>query len=220
MINKIRNFMKLSKTQAAIILCGIYIFLSLASNIASTKLIYIGTLVTDAGFIYYIIFTWRDLIHKQLGKKVVLTTIYVAAILNILMVIYFQFVANLPAETQWANAGGQVAWNFIFNLQLRLVIGSIIAFIVSELIDTKIYEWWTNTIGKNRPQWMRVVVSNIVSITADTLIFVLIVFTGIVGSDIIRQLLITNIMLKFIATIISAWMIYLVPEKPIYVEDD
>lgn len=210
----------LSKTQAAIILCGIYIFLSLASNVASTKLIYIGGFVTDAGFIYYIIFTWRDLIHKQFGKKVVLTTIYLSAILNILMVLYLQFVAFLPAEAQWANAGGQIAWNFIFNLQLRLVVGSIIAFIISELIDTKIYEWWTKSIGKNKPQWMRVVVSNLFSITADTIIFVFIVFAGLVGHDIIRQLLITNILLKLFATIISSWMIYLVPEKPIYVEDD
>ncbi len=219
MFERIRNFMKLSKTQAIIILCGVYLFLSLASNIASTKLIYIGGLVTDAGFIYYIIFTWRDLIHKQLGKKAALTTIYLAAVLNILAVIYFQFVVNLPAESSWASSGGQAAWNFIFSLQLRLVIGSIIAFVISELIDTKIYEWWGEHVGKSKPEWMRVVASNFVSIIFDTLIFVLIVFTGVVGNNILWQLLITNILLKLVATAISAWMIYLVPEKPIYVND-
>ncbi len=218
MFDKIRDFMKLSRTQAVIILCGFYIFLSLASNIASTKLIYLGSLVTDAGFIYYIIFTWRDLIHKQLGRKAAVTTIWVAAVLNILAVLYFQLVVGLPPESDWANAGGQTAWSFIFSLQLRLVIGSIIAFIISELIDTKIYEWWTNTIGKRRPQWMRVVASNAVSITIDTVIFVLIVFTGVVGSTILWLLLITNILLKAMATIVSAWMIYLVPEKPIYIQ--
>jgi queuosine precursor transporter len=220
MFDKIRDFMKLSKTQAVIILCGFYIFLSLASNIASTKLIYLGSLVTDAGFIYYIIFTWRDLIHKQLGRKVAVTTIWVAAVLNILAVLYFQLVVGLPPESDWANAGGQTAWSFIFSLQLRLVLGSIIAFVISELIDTKIYEWWTKTIGKRRPQWMRVVASNTVSIIVDTAIFVLVVFTGVVGSAILWQLLITNILLKAIATIVSAWMIYLVPEKPLYTREN
>ena len=219
MFDRVRDFMKLSKTQAVIILCGFYVFLSLASNIASTKLIYLGSLVTDAGFIYYIIFTWRDLIHKQLGRKTAVTTIYVAAVLNILAALYFQFVVNLPPEAEWAVAGGQSAWSLIFGLQLRLVIGSVIAFIISELIDTRIYEWWTRTIGRRRPQWMRVIASNAVSITVDTIIFVFIVFTGIVGSSVLWQLLITNILLKAVATIISAWLIYLVPEKPIYVKD-
>ena len=212
--------MKLSKTQAVIILCGVYLFLSLASNIASTKLIYVGGLVTDAGFIYYIIFTWRDLIHKQLGKKAALTTIYVAAVLNILAALYFQLVVNLPAEASWASAGGQTAWNFIFNLQFRLVVGSIIAFLISELVDTWIYELWTKKYGKSKPEWMRVVASNSVSIVTDTIIFVLIVFTGIVAQNIMWQLAITNVLLKALATVVSAWMIYLVPEKPIYVNDD
>ena len=67
--------MKLSKLQATILLSGVYIFLSFAGNIAATKIITVGRLVMDAGIIYALTFTWRDLIHKQLGKKAAITTI-------------------------------------------------------------------------------------------------------------------------------------------------
>lgn len=44
--------LKLDKIQATIILCGFYLFFSLAGNIAATKVTSFGSLVMDAGFIY------------------------------------------------------------------------------------------------------------------------------------------------------------------------
>jgi len=67
--------LRLDRTQAAIILFGLYLFFSLAGNIAATKVTYFGGLVMDAGIIYSLTFTWRDLIHKQLGQRAAVTTI-------------------------------------------------------------------------------------------------------------------------------------------------
>jgi uncharacterized integral membrane protein (TIGR00697 family) len=207
---------KLDKIQATIILCGLYLFFSFAGNIAATKVTYFGKMITDAGFIYYLTFTWRDLIHKQLGKKAAITTIYTAGIINLLAALYFQFVVNLPAEQSWLASGGQSAWQFLFGLQFRIVIASIIAQILSELADTKTYQWWTDGFGKNKPQWLRVIVSNTLSIPIDSILFPLIAFTGIINWIGILQMFLTNLALKSIATAISWWMIYLVPEKKIY----
>ena len=119
--------MKLTKTQATIIICSIYIFLQMVADIAATKVIVIGKLVMDAGIIYSLTFTWRDLIHKQLGKKAAQTSIIVAGVINILMALYFLFVIKLPPESSWAAAGGQTAWEFIFGIVPRIVIASILA---------------------------------------------------------------------------------------------
>ena len=64
-----RGPLKIDRMQASIILCGLYLFFSMAGNIAATKVTYFGGLVMDAGFIYSLTFTWRDLIHKQLGRR-------------------------------------------------------------------------------------------------------------------------------------------------------
>ena len=221
MNHHIRNYLSklhLDKIQATIIICGLYLFFSFSGNIAATKLTYFGRFITDAGFIYYLTFTWRDLIHKQLGKKAALTTIYLAAIINLIAALYFQFVVKLPAESVWAASGGQSAWAFLFGIQLRIVIGSVLAQIVAELADTYTYEIWTKGIGKNKPQWTRVAISNSISIPIDSILFPIIAFAGITSSGAIIQMFWTNIAIKFMVTALSFWTIYLVPEKPIYKE--
>lgn len=226
---------KLDRTQAAIILCGLYLFFSLAGNIAATKVTYFGSLVMDAGFIYSLTFTWRDLIHKQLGKRAAITTIWLSAVINLVAALYFQFVVLLPAEPGWAAAGGQVAWESLFgvigghagsslvqsllSLQLRIVIGSIITALIAELIDTSVYHWWVTGRGRKRPQWTRVFVSNSISIPVDSVLFPVIAFSGILGLDSLIQMVFTNLAVKSITAFLVFWTIYLVPERPLFGED-
>jgi uncharacterized integral membrane protein (TIGR00697 family) len=214
-----RSTFRLDKTQASIILCGLYLFFSFAGNIAATKVTYFGSLVMDAGFIYALTFTWRDLIHKQLGKDAAITTIWLSAAINIMAALYFQLVVLMPAEPSWAGAGGQAAWEFLFSLQFRIVLASIITALIAELIDTRVYRRWTAGWGRNRPQRSRVFVSNSISIPIDSFLFPLIAFFGVVSSDAMVQMFWTNITVKAIVTLLAFWTIYLVPEKPIYRDD-
>ena len=221
----------LDKTQTTIILCGFYIFFALAGNIAATKVVNFGSLVMDAGFIYSITFTWRDLIHKQLGRSAAITTIFMSAAVCLIAALYFQLVVLLPPQPEWAASGGQASWKFlfgiidvgggpwwqsIFSLQLRIVIGSIITMVLAELCDTYAYHIWTSGIGKGRPEWTRVFASNAVSIPVDSILFPVIAFTGIIGTDAMMQMFSANITVKAIITVMAFWTIYLVPEKPIY----
>ena len=209
----------IDRTQATIILSGLYLFFALAGNIAATKVTYFGGLVMDAGFIYSLTFTWRDLIHKQLGQKAAVTTIWLSAAVNLLAALYFQLVVLLPAQTDWANSGGQIAWEFLFSLQMRIVLASILTALIAELIDTKVYQLWTRGGREKWPQWTRVFASNSVSIPVDSLIFPIIAFAGVVGAEGLQQMIWTNIMVKALLTLLVFWTIYLVPEKPIYEED-
>src|SRR3989344_9631117 len=109
-IHQFLSSFKMDKSQAAIILGSLYVMFSLVGNIAATKVIFLGTLIMDAGFIYCLTFTWRDLIHKQLGKKAAVTTIFVAGIINLIAAFYFQWVVVMFPESRWAAAGGQTAW--------------------------------------------------------------------------------------------------------------
>jgi uncharacterized integral membrane protein (TIGR00697 family) len=210
--------LRIDKTQAAVILSGLYLFFSLAGNIAATKVTYFGGLVMDAGFIYSLTFTWRDLIHKQLGQKAAITTIWLSAAVNLLAALYFQLVVMLPAQTDWASAGGQIAWEFLFSLQMRIVLASILTALIAELIDTKVYQLWTRGGREKWPQWTRVFVSNSFSIPADSLMFPIIAFAGVLGMEGLQQMVWTNIIVKALVTALVFWTIYLVPEKPIYEE--
>jgi queuosine precursor transporter len=172
----------------------------------------------DAGFIYSLTFTWRDLIHKQLGQKAAVTTIWLSGAVNLLAALYFQLVVMMPTQTDWAGAGGQADWEFLFSLQMRIVLASILTTLVAELRDTKVYQLWTRGGRESWPQWTRVFVSNSVSIPADSLMFPIIAFAGVLGIEALQPMVWTNIILKALVTALVFWTIYLVPEKPIYEE--
>jgi len=214
-----RERLEIDRVQAAIILCGLYLFFSIAGNIAATKVTYFGSLVMDAGFIYSLTFTWRDLIHKQLGQKAAVTTIWLAAAVNLLAALYFQLVVLLPAQTDWAAGGGQTAWQFLFSLQMRIVLASIFTALIAELIDTWVYRLWSQGARRTWPQWTRVFASNAVSIPADSLLFPVIAFAGVLGPEGLMQMVWTNIIVKAAVTALVFWTIYLVPDKPVYRED-
>ncbi len=202
--------------ELAIIVSTLYVFAGLVANVSATKVTYLGPWVMDGGLIYALTFTLRDLIHKQLGARAALTTVYMSGLLNFLAALYFQLVVILPAESSWADAGGQVAWAFIFSLQMRIVIGSVVAGLISEVADTYVYSWWVSGIGKGKPQWWRVVISNAVSIPLDSIIFPIIAFGGVVSVGALGQMFYTNVIVKIVVSLLVAWSIYLVPDKPIY----
>ena len=168
---------RFSKLEQGLILAGGYIALQMMSDIAASKVVKIGPLVMDAGLIYSLTFTWRDLIHKRLGASAARILILLAGAVNILMAAYFYLVIQLPPEPEWAKIGGQAAWEFIFGLVPRVVVASIAAEIISELLDTEIYSWWIRKYS-DKPQWTRVVASNAVSIPVDSAVFVTLAFAG------------------------------------------
>lgn len=197
-----------------------YIFCQLLADVAATKLVDIGGVVLPAGtFIFAVTFTLRDMIHKRLGKEWARTCIWLAALLNLVMALYLWVVAMLPAPGYYTL--GQ-AWSQIFTLVPAIVIASITAELVSELIDTEVYHWWWQTRG-GYPQWTRVAVSNAISLPIDSLVFASLAFLilpPLFGSQplplaAIPAIIGGQILFKAIVTFISMPMIYLVKEKPL-----
>ncbi len=66
----------------------------------------------------------------------------------------------------------------------RIVLASLAAMVISELIDTEVYHLFVTRVTR-RFQWLRVLVSNAVSIPIDNLVFAIGAFApiAILGSD-------------------------------------
>mgnify|MGYP005853753501 CR=1 FL=1 len=198
--------------RSAIILIGGYIALQMVSDIAATKAIVVGPLVMDAGFVYALTFTWRDLIHKRLGIRAARTSILLAGAINVLMALYFLLVVALPPTPDYARAGGQAAWSFLFGEMLsRVVFASILAEVVAELADTEVYQLWVSHRTARLPQWTRVLVSNAISVPLDSVLFVMIAFGGVLSAAELGVMFLSNVAIKGLFTLASMWLIYLVP---------
>jgi len=88
-----------------------------------------------------------------------------AAVVNLLMAGLFWLVTKLPPDM---NIGAQLEFGKVLAPVWRIVIASIVAEVVSELVDGEVYQVWVNRVG-HRLQWMRVLTSNSVSVPLDSL---------------------------------------------------
>ncbi len=195
---------------SAIVVISVYIAAQMLSDIGSLKIAWVAGFSIDAGtFIYPLTFTIRDLIHKQLGKAAARAVIIVAAVINLLMVVFFEFAAWLPQDPSW-GLGREFAT--ILGPVWRIVIASIVAEVISELIDTEAYHLWVSRITRKH-QWARVLFSNAISIPIDSLIFCWGAFGFALPGSVVWSIFLANVIIKGLVTVVSLPAIYLVKEK-------
>ena len=204
-------------TTAGLITVASYIAAQMLADIMSLKIAMVGGISVDAGtFIYPITFTLRDLVHKLLGKQAARIIILSAAVINLVMAGLLAFAAWLPPDPTWLN---QEAFAAVLGPTWRIVVASIIAEVFAELTDTEIYSWWVNRITR-RFQWSRVLVSNLVSVPMDSLIFSWLAFgqwwgmfpTGLPVAT-VWAIFWANVLIKGVVTLVSLPTIYLVPGR-------
>jgi uncharacterized integral membrane protein (TIGR00697 family) len=199
-----------SNYTSAIVVISIYIAAQMLSDIGSLKIAWVAGFSIDAGtFIYPLTFTIRDLVHKQLGKAATRTVIILAAVINLLMAVFFQFAAWLPQDPSW-GLGKEFA--VILGPVWRIVVASIVAEVISELIDTEAYHLWVTRITR-KYQWARVLFSNAVSIPIDSLIFCWGAFGLVLPASVVWSIFFANVIIKGLVTVVSLPAIYLVKEK-------
>lgn len=206
--------MTLRTLQTILVVSVCYVAAQIFADVASLRILLVGGFSIDGGtFIYPVTFTLRDMVHKLAGAKIARTLIFLAAPLNLLMAGLFFFVASLPPDLA---VGEQTAFASVFAAEglFRIVIASITAEVISELIDTEMYKAWVARMGQ-RYQWGRVLASNAVSVPVDSAIFVAIAFAGIVPASVALGIFVTNVLVKGFVTLLSIPGIYMVKEQDV-----
>lgn len=189
---------------------GIYLASTLIANVASLRIVEVFGWSLDAGtFIYPITFTLRDVIHKVAGRAAARAAIFTGAFINLMMAGYFWWVANLTPDM---NVGEQAEWVKVLGPQWRIVIASIVAMIIAELIDTAVYSKWVQKFG-HKYQWGRVLSSNGISSPIDSLIFSFIAFYGLMPVNVVMSIFWSMVWIKLATSVISLPLIYGVRPK-------
>ncbi len=193
-----------------IILISSFVSISVISNIASAKIgIVFGYAVDMGTFLYPLVFTIRDLVHKNFGKKVAQKMIAVNAITVLFMSGFFFICGLVPEDSSW---GLNDAFLSVVSPVFRIAVASIISATIAELIDTEIYHVVYKKF-QSKFQWLRVAASNAVSIPVDSVIFSLIAFAGDLPMAVVVEIIVFNIVVKFLVSAISIPTIYLSKDK-------
>ncbi len=194
----------------AVVFLSLYTAAQMVANVASLKIGVVAGLAVDMGtFIYPVTFTLRDLVHKTVGRKNARVLVVVAGLVNLFMAAYLLFASMVPDDSSW-GLGEQ--FRAIFSPVWRLVIASIGAQIASELADTEVYHWFVTKVTK-RMKWLRVLVSNSVSVPLDTAVFSLGAFAFALSWGAVLDIFLMNFFVKFGITLLSLPLIYIGRDK-------
>jgi uncharacterized integral membrane protein (TIGR00697 family) len=192
-----------------ILIVSLYIACELIANTTAGKPVALpgGITVPAAVFIYALTFTLIDLVNDRLGKQGARYVVYAAFLANLLLAAYAQFAIWLPPAPFYGEEE-QAAFAGVLGSTWRIVAASLIAYLVSTLIDVQVFAWWREQVGKHR--WARVLVSNSVSTLVDSAVFITIAFLGVMP---IWSLIAGQYVVKMVVTVVSIPLIYAVKAR-------
>jgi len=204
-------------SRAALIAIGVYVGCQVISQVTSLKIgVVLGRAVDLGTFVYPITFTLRDLVHKSAGREAARTMILTSAAVNLFLAAYLAFTVRVPSDPDW---GLGAAYEQVLGPIWRIVLASLVAMVISELIDTEVYHWWVTRVT-TRHQWARVLVSNAVSVPIDNAIFAIGAFasvpllrSGALGWATVWDIFLVNLVVKGLVSVASIPLIYLVPDR-------
>lgn len=172
--------------------------------------------LTAGVMIWPVVFITTDLINEYFGKPGVKQISYLAAgLITYVFIVLFLTMRLAPAGfwhyTKDANGNVvdmDIAFNKIFGQSQRIIIGSLTAFILSQLIDVFAFQKIKRFTG-SRHLWLRATGSTLISQLFDSFIVLFIAFYGTFETDLLIAIGITNYIYKFIIAIALTPLIYL-----------
>lgn len=158
-----------------VVLAGIFITNAVVAELIGGKLIQVGPFVMSIGILPWpVVFLTTDLINEYFGEKGVKKLSYITACL-----IAYAFVILLLAIIVPAAKGispvNDSQFYAVFGQSMWIIAGSIIAFLVSQLIDVTVFWFFKNRTGE-RKIWLRTTGSTVVSQLFDSFIVLGIAF--------------------------------------------
>jgi queuosine precursor transporter len=173
-------------------------------NVLVTKGVEIFGLGATAGNVLYgMIFLGTDMISEFHGGKEARKAVllgFSAAVVALLASMAALWMA--PAPWDWAH-GSLVT---ILSPVPRIVLGSWIAYLISQTFDTYAYDFWKK---RGAPIWVRNNGSTLVSQAIDSVLFCSIALIGTMPTEVWVQVLLSTYLLKVLVAIVDTPFLYI-----------
>jgi len=210
------------KDTVYVILAGIFITNAIVAELIGGKLIDVGSAVMSIGILPWpIVFITTDLINEYFGEKGVRKLSLITASLIVYTFVILFLAMQIPA-VNGENLVTDKQFQGVFGQSMWIIVGSIIAFLVSQLIDVSIFHFVKNRTG-NKMIWLRSTGSTVISQLFDSFIVLGIAFwmTGKMTTEVFIASAFTGYFVKLIIAVCLTPLIYLgrsVIEKYIHSE--
>jgi hypothetical protein len=229
-------FAETKRTRLFIILSGIFLTNALVAEMIGTKIFSFERMVglspanlnllgfsmdfnlTAGALIWPVVFITSDLINEYFGKPGVKRISYLTAALIAYSFIVIFLAIELPAAKFWLDTNNTDAEGNYFNMDfafqrifgqgLRIIVGSLTAFLLGQLVDVFVFQRLRKLTGPKK-LWLRATGSTLVSQLIDSFVVLFIAFAGVFSNSQIVAIGITNYIYKFAVAILLTPVIYL-----------
>jgi queuosine precursor transporter len=172
--------------------------------------------LTAGVLIWPVVFITTDLINEYFGKPGVKRISYLTAGLILYAFIVVFFAMQLPPADWWIiqkDANGNdvnmsIAFNKVLGQGQRIIIGSLSAFLLGQLVDVFVFQRLRQATG-SKMLWLRATGSTLVSQLVDSFVVLFIAFYGVFPTQQIVAIGITNYIYKFAVALLLTPVIYL-----------
>lgn len=141
--------------------------------------------LTAGAIIWPVVFITTDIINEYFGKEGVKRITYLTVILIIYVFIIIWIVTALPPANFWVDINKtdhlgnpfniDFAYSKIFRQGLGIIIGSLVAFLIGQLLDVYIFQKLRKITGE-RKIWLRATGSTLISQLVDSFVVLFIAF--------------------------------------------
>lgn len=192
-----------------VVLAGIFITNAIVAELIGGKLIDVGPAVMSIGILPWpIVFVTTDLINEYFGEKGVRKLSIITACLIAYTFILLFFAMQIPSSEVSTISTSQ--FNAVFGQSQLIIVGSITAFLVSQLIDVSVFHFFKRKTGE-RKIWLRSTGSTVISQLFDSFIVLGIAFwlPGIMDTKTFFLSAMTGYSVKLAIAVLMTPMIYL-----------
>lgn len=206
-----------------IFLSGFFITNAVTAELISNKLIDVpitfsffgselGPFVTVVGVLPWpFVFICTDLINEFYGKQAIRRLSWITSILIAYCFLMVIVALAIPANTEISPyTASDAEFTKVFGQSRWVIVGSICAFMFSQLLDATLFAWIKHKTG-NKHIWLRSTGSTVVSQLIDSYIVIYIGFIlpGSLPLSALWEIAPTNYILKLIIAILLTPLIYL-----------
>tara|TARA_B100000902_G_scaffold31136_1_gene37323 strand:+ start:1232 stop:1894 length:663 start_codon:yes stop_codon:yes gene_type:complete len=198
------------KDQLFIILSGIFVASLVTCNLIANKFVTVDlgfkVFIVSAGILPYpLTFLVTDLISELYGQKKANLVVFSGLIASLFVLIFLWLGGMFNAIPD--SVVDDVTYNSVFRNAWRLIAASMVAYLVAQFIDVRIFHFWKRlTNGKHL--WLRNNASTIASQLVDTTLVICILFIGVWSSSQIFSAIIDGWLFKMLMAFIDTPIIY------------
>ncbi|WP_320171466.1 queuosine precursor transporter [Maridesulfovibrio sp.] len=187
-------------------LYGLIVFNLILCNVQVLKTIELFGLTTTLGNILYAsVFLSTDMLSEFHGKKEAQKAVYLGFVILLMAVVYMQLALKfVPAPDDFAQPHLEVIFGFL----PRIALGSLCAYLVSQLHDVYVFHLLKDKFGERR-LWLRNNASTLLSQLLDSSVFCFVALWGVFPFDVWLEILLTTYLFKVIVAVMDTPFLYM-----------